>query len=213
MLLKESDSEVSTVKEDVGKETPRPSYSTFRPCSLKVLLLITIPTLLGYWITRGISPAGNSERLVTTLQQTPIIAYTAETLVEEALVMYAELSLTIERKGCQLCCVFSKHLNPGREEFYFDAAGGWIDPRKTVRICTQANQANQNNFHLRMTEKDKTFVIDVELQDLPDGLTRHGLLYGEWFWIVNHIVSNKKLKHYLVCNMLNGGGNPTGRCP
>jgi len=112
MLLKESDSEVSTEKEEAEKETARQSISTFLPCSFKVLLLITISTLLGYWIIRGISPGGiTGQRALLFGSQPPLdqaetytaVAAAVGKMKKAVLITYRELSKIVEE--CEMCCV------------------------------------------------------------------------------------------------------------
>jgi len=103
MLLKLSDPEVSTEMEEVEKETPRASNSTFLPCSFKVLLLLTISTLFGGWTTRRIFPGGIPRRASSTpLPQETINSVLSEnsefTFEEEdkgTLVWYVRLSRTL----------------------------------------------------------------------------------------------------------------------
>jgi len=109
MLLKLSDPEVSTEMEEVEKETPRASNSTFLPCSFKVLLLLTISTLFGGWTTTRIFPGGiprraPSYRRQNALHQVEINSVLSEESEDKSKLLQDKVTLvsyvTLSRELC-----------------------------------------------------------------------------------------------------------------
>jgi len=209
-MLDGSSSEDSTKKEEVEKEKPRASHSTFLPCSFLVIFLISAPTLLGFWFASGISPGGAPRRQIfgwqynypkdpVPLAQGPLRAETTWDVenTDEILIWYITSARKVDEK-CkeERCCVYQadskSHLLKNNA---YNQVAAWTNAKDpTVQICENEAERVSKQFHLKI-KRDSNEIYDIKLQ-LGKGIP--GLTYGSTFWV---IPSKDKQKEYLLCDL------------
>jgi len=206
MLLEESDSEVSVEKEAVEKENPRVSNWNFLPCSFKVLLLIPVITLLGYWTTSWIFPERilGRHRASTSrfcagvpLPQGEIKPATGSWNLTtnrtdvKALVMYSKLASKIE--GCSCCLYYNANADKEKRVVKIEWDKGWINKENTAGICGVYSDDGAA-FHLKLSKGEHT-VRDFKINTVA--VQRHyGLTYAKWFWVI------REKREYLICDLV-----------